>query len=381
MPNHIRAPKSNSVALEFNSKPDYVKTAKMLTGMISALILSVAVSLFLVSRLPYFSTISDQHNQNLAELETKNRQLQDEVDRLKKAVLNPSDPKTLKMKALVERIHTIEQHQIALVDALKGPQLSKGKLSSLDMIEKSQYDEEVKLGQLGNHLDKIEANHIALAKSLTDRSEKSAQMLTLMLSSVSDLLVNQSIYGKEPARSQRNIGGPLIQSRLDTANGNSEFPKTLTAAISTMQQHASLYKTLVNLPLARPVAGEAQFVSGFGNRSDPFTRQPAFHAGIDLKQDTGSAVLSTGNGIVIHAGPADGYGNMVEIAHAGGVTTRYGHLSRVTVAVGEAIFTGQRIGLLGNSGRSTGPHLHYETRIRDQAVNPVPFLQMGERLR
>ena len=84
---------------------------------------------------------------------------------------------------------------------------------------------------------------------------------------------------------------------------------------------------------------------------------------------------------MIHAGQADGYGNMVEVAHADGVSTRYGHMSRISVSVGEPIRTGQILGALGNTGRSTGAHLHYETRVRDQAVNPIPFLQMGERLR
>jgi hypothetical protein len=148
-----------------------------------------------------------------------------------------------------------------------------------------------------------------------------------------------------------------------------------------MQEHARLYKTLINLPMARPLMGDAQYVSGFGTRVDPFNRIPAFHAGIDLKQNPGAAILSTGNGIVVHAGPADGYGNMVEIAHSGGVSTRYGHMSRISVWVGQQISTGQILGTLGNTGRSTGAHLHYETRIHDQPVNPIPFLQMGERLR
>jgi murein DD-endopeptidase MepM/ murein hydrolase activator NlpD len=319
-----------------------------------------------------------------SELQEQNKSLQAEVERLKTMSGDPSHPTNIQINDLLKRIQTIEQNQNALIDAIKGQHPVKSKQSALDNLEKSDQIDLTKLQFLHGYLSDIENTHIKLAKTLTERSERNARILSLMLATVSDRLVPQQLFGRAPTGSSHNVGGPFIPltpNRTDQTGYNQDFPEVVTTAIETMQNHARLYRTLVNLPMARPLMGEAEYISGFGTRTDPFTRQPAFHAGIDLKQNPGSAIVSTGNGVVVHAGPADGYGNMVEVAHADGVSTRYGHMSRISVSVGDPISTGQKLGTLGNTGRSTGAHLHYETRIRDQAVNPIPFLQMGERLR
>ena len=322
--------------------------------------------------------------QVIAELRDQNFALQIEIEKLKNSANETGDPSEQKIAELMQRINLIEQHQNAMIEAMKGPQPAKAKHSMLDESGHGQQAEATKLALVGKQLREIENTHITLAKTLTERSEKNTRMLTLMLATVSDRLVPQKLFGKAPTGSKHNIGGPFIPLNSNTINRegfNPNFPEVVTTAIETMQNHARLYNTLINLPLARPLTDEVQYISGFGTRTDPFTRQPAFHAGIDLKQNPGSPIVSTGNGVVVHAGPADGYGNMVEVAHADGVSTRYGHMSRISVSVGDPISTGQKLGTLGNTGRSTGAHLHYETRIRDQAVNPIPFLQMGERLR
>jgi hypothetical protein len=322
--------------------------------------------------------------QIISDLREQNKILKAEVEHLKTLASDPTHQSNIAIKDLLKRIETIEQHQNALIEALKTQQPVKSKQSALEGIETNTQSDMTKLGLLNEHLGDIEYTHMKLAKTLTERSEKNTRMLTLMLASVSDRLVPQKLFGKAPTGSKQHLGGPfipLLSNPVNKEGFNAHFPEIVTTAIETMQDHARLYNTLVSLPLARPLAGEAHFISGFGTRSDPFTRQPAFHAGIDLKQNPGAAILSTGNGIVIHAGQADGYGNMVEVAHADGVSTRYGHMSRISVSVGDPIRTGQILGALGNTGRSTGAHLHYETRVRDQAVNPIPFLQMGERLR
>jgi murein DD-endopeptidase MepM/ murein hydrolase activator NlpD len=121
--------------------------------------------------------------------------------------------------------------------------------------------------------------------------------------------------------------------------------------------------------------------SGYGNRKDPFTRRKAFHAGVDFPAPSGTTVLSAGAGTVVFAGQKSGYGNVVEVSHGGGLITRYAHLSAFLVKEGQAVSTGTPIARVGSTGRSTGPHLHFEVRRKDGAVDPAGYLAVGKRLR
>ncbi len=129
---------------------------------------------------------------------------------------------------------------------------------------------------------------------------------------------------------------------------------------------------LKRTPSIKPAQGP--FLSGFGYRIDPFTRRVRLHKGIDIDGPPGAPVVAAADGVVIFRGADAGYGLMVEIDHGYGVTTRYGHLSSIKVKLGERVKRGQIIGTIGNTGRSTGPHLHYEVRIGGEAVNPMYFI-------
>jgi murein DD-endopeptidase MepM/ murein hydrolase activator NlpD len=115
-------------------------------------------------------------------------------------------------------------------------------------------------------------------------------------------------------------------------------------------------------------------------RADPFTRSPAMHTGLDLHGETGDPVRATANGTVTVAGWSGGYGKVVEIDHGNGFSTRYGHLSTIGVQVDQSVTSGQTIGKVGSTGRSTGPHLHYETRVSGEAVDPQKFMRAGQKL-
>jgi murein DD-endopeptidase MepM/ murein hydrolase activator NlpD len=135
----------------------------------------------------------------------------------------------------------------------------------------------------------------------------------------------------------------------------------------------------VNVPSLRPVTlSTINLTSGFGVRSDPFRNSAAMHAGIDLAGPIGTPIYATADGVVSRAGWGNGYGNLVQISHGGGMETRYGHMSRILVAANTRVHRGQLIGLMGSTGRSTGSHLHYEVRIDGHAVNPVPYLRSAE---
>lgn len=118
--------------------------------------------------------------------------------------------------------------------------------------------------------------------------------------------------------------------------------------------------------------GKYYVTSGYGYRRNPFSGQMRIHAGVDLAARMGTAILASSPGRVRYAGWAGGYGLLVEVEHAGGLQTRYGHLSRIAVSLGQALGKGDVIGFVGSTGSSTGPHLHYEVRSRGQAVDPLP---------
>ncbi|HTW59250.1 MAG TPA: M23 family metallopeptidase [Terriglobales bacterium] len=123
-----------------------------------------------------------------------------------------------------------------------------------------------------------------------------------------------------------------------------------------------------------PVDG--QITASFGERIDPFNGEGAFHSGVDISSAYGTAVIAPADGIVTFADELGGYGRAIMINHGNGISTRYGHLSGFAVTAGQAVHRGDVIGYIGTSGRSTGPHLHYEVRINDTPVNPYKYLRM-----
>lgn len=121
-------------------------------------------------------------------------------------------------------------------------------------------------------------------------------------------------------------------------------------------------------------AGAAHVTSGFGWRSDPFHGERKFHYGLDLGAPAGTPIAAVRPGKVIHAGPAGTYGNLVIVDHGDGLTSRYAHCSSLDVAVGDEVAAGQAIARVGSTGRSTGPHLHFEVRKGGKAIDPTPWM-------
>ena len=135
-----------------------------------------------------------------------------------------------------------------------------------------------------------------------------------------------------------------------------------------------------SVPLRAPIVGDDNLTSNFGPRKDPFTGAARMHAGMDFRSPVGTPVRTAAAGRVVVAGPTGGYGNLVEIEHGNGLTTRYGHLSAINVTVDQPVAAGTIVGLVGSTGRSTGPHLHYETRLAGNALDPAHFLAAGQTL-
>ncbi|GHC84835.1 M23 family metallopeptidase [Novosphingobium pokkalii] len=162
------------------------------------------------------------------------------------------------------------------------------------------------------------------------------------------------------------MGGPLI------ALGQND--PALARLGQSMARLTALEQGLARLPHALPAS--ADFISsGFGYRADPFTGGGAFHPGLDFKGPIGAPIYAAAQGVVRFAGVRSGYGNCVEVDHGHGLVTRYAHMSRIEARVGQRVAPGVEIGRIGSTGRSTGPHLHFEVRIDDRPVDPRPFLE------
>lgn len=181
-----------------------------------------------------------------------------------------------------------------------------------------------------------------------------------------------------PTAATGGMGGPFVPVKLDPSEG--PFAATLNALQPRLAAVLRLRGVIEQLPLARPMAGDHDFTSNYGYRTDPFTRGLAMHTGIDFRAETGSSIMATAPGKVVIAEYNGGYGNMVEVEHANGLTTRYAHMSAISVSTGQMVKAGTVVGRVGTTGRSTGPHLHYETRINDEPVDPTRFLRAGGKL-
>jgi murein DD-endopeptidase MepM/ murein hydrolase activator NlpD len=193
---------------------------------------------------------------------------------------------------------------------------------------------------------------------------------------LAELHVNLGKHGDDVTGS---IGGPFVPAKPPSSKA-SLFERDLYKVSLARATFDRTMQQLTTVPLRKPVEGDIDMSSPFGMRMDPFMRGPAIHTGLDLRGDTGEPAHVTASGTVSIASWQGGYGNMVEVDHHNGLRTRYGHLSKILVKVGQRVTAGQTVGLIGSTGRSTGPHLHYETRVNDTAVDPQKFLRAGEKL-
>jgi murein DD-endopeptidase MepM/ murein hydrolase activator NlpD len=180
-----------------------------------------------------------------------------------------------------------------------------------------------------------------------------------------------------------SMGGPEVSLQSVRMEGISDtvFTAAYLGAAAHVKELDTLFSALHHVPLTTPVHGnQFEITSGFGPRIDPFTRSVAFHPGVDFGGPWGATVAATAAGTVVWAGPRSGYGNMVEIDHGYGFRTRYGHLSAVLVRVGAKVDKGSSIGRLGSTGRSTGPHVHYEVWVADAVRDPSRFISAGRQV-
>lgn len=239
-----------------------------------------------------------------------------------------------------------------------------------------------RVGELVGRIKALESDVLSLQRMLGEQRELGRQLSALDPELLPALL---------PAASARAQGGLLLPPR----GCSGEVPEQEQASLEDLRHGVSSARclrrvvdrlledvaqrnaALMAIPSRRPVIAQARFVSSFGNRIDPFRQRPAFHSGVDFAAPTGAAVYAAAGGRVRFAGQRGAYGKLLEVDHGNGLVTRYAHLSRLQVRAGEVVTPGQRIGAVGSTGRSTGPHLHFEVLQHGRFVDPQRFLALG----
>ena len=249
------------------------------------------------------------------------------------------------------------------VKAMLPPQLKNSLMYS--QLHLDAYAKE--LGDLQARMMRLDAQNARLAKLAGEKDSKAT---------------NSQQLKSDNTLSKPGSGGPLVDARPMTETELQVAIEMLTAAVDARDEYLSKVEAKVlqqsvlkeMLPNSSPVS-VAYNSSSYGWRIDPFTGQKAFHEGLDFSAEIGTPIRAAADGIVTLAEVSGGYGNMVRIDHGSGLETRYGHASKLLVKAGERVVKGQEIALVGSTGRSTGPHLHYEIRLNGDALDPRQYLQ------
>lgn len=220
-------------------------------------------------------------------------------------------------------------------------------------------------------LKHIEQEQRSRVEQLTDDADETADAIQAILTRVG---IKMPANDTKSRADDSAVGGPFVEPESED-----EFDASLVRLDSALNRLDTVRSTVESLPFSNPALGK-EITSPFGNRVDPFLGRLALHSGIDFRFAPGDKIRPTAPGKVTAAGWTGGYGNMVEVDHGNGISTRYGHMSQVLVKVGDTVGTNDVIGLAGSTGRSTGTHLHYEIRQDGRPVDPMYFMNAGVKL-
>jgi murein DD-endopeptidase MepM/ murein hydrolase activator NlpD len=238
-------------------------------------------------------------------------------------------------------------------------------------------DRDKKAAELDGMQQKMNSLIAAHQKSLDQISERTRSTIDEVerIVNATGLSLKQMLPEKplkKPAR-----GGPFVPLRAAPLAIDPMIQVTTTNLFSDFDRLDELGQVLRSVPLGIPL-GSFEISGPFGSRIDPFNGERAFHTGIDLQATMRSPVTATASGKVVFAGWHASYGRLVEIDHGLGIQTRYAHLDQILVKEGQEVAIGARVGLLGQSGRASGPHLHYEVVVNGRPSNPINFLKAND---
>lgn len=317
----------------------------------------------------------------LAAYEERITELRVEVDRLHSRNYAQAGDLNLQLQELSQQQELLaEQHELVRILVGKAGELGiEAAALPDDLGTEVQTVSGLRLPETGN------AEVDATARAIGDMMQESRLAIAAISAEATgrtDVIVTElrglGIEVSLPQPETAAVGGPLLPpvdgemaiDLIDDAN----------AVMSALYRYKAAMGALASAPVHMPITGPFRQSSSFGNRKDPFTGGRAFHAGLDFAAASGTAVFAAGNGTITFAGRRSGYGNVVEVTHGNGLATRYAHLSAILVTEGEAVMAGDQIARVGSTGRSTGPHLHFEVRKADAPIDPRAFLESGKRL-
>ncbi len=353
---------------------------KLFYGLFTVLLATNALTVVGLLMAPDISRLMNGQNEMVfSAYEDRIAQLRVEVDRLQSRHYAQAGDINLQLQELTQQQEVLlEQHQYVKQLAAKAAELG---IETADLAPAANdADEPLVTGSISDASDiGTVANSV---KTMMDESRLALAAISEEATKSTDEIVTElqgiGIRPKMPDFSADGVGGPF-QPATDgpEAGGLVDDANSVYEALSRFKAA----KGAIDLaPIHKPLGVAMRISSGFGNRTDPFTRGKAFHSGLDFPAPTGTIVLSAGYGKVTFVGQKSGYGNLVEVTHGAGLVTRYGHLSAFLVKEGQTVNTGSPIAKVGSTGRSTGPHLHFEVRKKDDAVDPSKYLAAGKRL-
>ena len=231
---------------------------------------------------------------------------------------------------------------------------------------------EKQIGAIEASLDTLAGDQVAYVDAVAAKVNNRADRIASILKGIGQTVPISHIESADDG-----VGGPLVG--IDANADPAVFRSTVDLISGEIDRYAAVRRLASALPLDRPIV-QAAITSGFGPRIDPFLGTVAMHTGVDFRALSGTPARATAGGTVTIAEYTGGYGNMVEIDHGNGITTRYGHLSRIDVTVGQVVSKGDIVGHTGSTGRSTGPHLHYEVRIDGAPIDPLIYIKAGSQI-
>ena len=235
-------------------------------------------------------------------------------------------------------------------------------------------DEEAQrpLDELRDHLVKFKGRQVALVDRIIVRGEKKAAVLR---TAIADVGLDPAQVTKRMKLPLSFIGGPLLPVQKGE-KPQDDLDRKLLSAHEKLIEVIKLRRAISLMPVRLPFKDGYRLTSGFGFRKDPFKNVLARHTGVDLMAPYGTPIKAAATGLIIRAEMDDAYGRVVDIQHDNGIMTRYAHMSVIEVKVGDRVAAHHVIGRVGTSGRSTGPHVHYETRVNDKPIDPYQFLRI-----
>lgn len=321
--------------------------------------------------------MSGQNEMVITAYEDRLAQMRVEIDRLHSRNYAQAGDINLQLQELSQQQETLlEQHQLVRVLIDKADQLG---IASADLSGFGAGQMEVARTPAGNPDIAATADSLVQMMDETQRAMTGiAETATQRTDGIVTELARIGIKTDLPEGSLNGMGGPLLAA-IDTNDG-SPMIEDANAVMDALLRYKAARDSIERAPVHMPISGAFRQSSGFGNRKDPFSGGRAFHAGLDFAAATGTTVTSAGEGVVSFVGTQSGYGNVVEVTHSNGLITRYAHLSAFLSREGQKVSTGTPIAKVGSTGRSTGPHLHFEVRKSDQALDPKPFIEAGKRL-